>query len=300
MSKKKKPKTAEQKAEQQALNVVADLRSRGLKMSNGSSRNYTTALKALALHMNQVHELPLRKATPKHVSEFLTDRAVEVGQSSLNMSRQAAERMLHYTKSLPADEKLEIVVTEKQEVLESRAYTQEQVAEIAHGQSYRHALATRIAEDTGVRSHELLTLRRMDEAKADERPVSEDKFVGREDFVPYIVKGKGGLSREIRMHPALSQELESNRLEKPVRVMDRGIEYTQKYDIGGGKNWSDSFSRASKSRLGWSTGGHGLRHSYAQARMEQLTSTVEYNRALEAVSQEMGHFRPEITKVYLR
>ncbi|MFT7318300.1 MAG: hypothetical protein ACI8WF_002750, partial [Pseudoalteromonas distincta] len=43
------------------------------------------------------------------------------------------------------------------------------------------------------------------------------------------------------------------------------------------------------------------RHSYAQERMIELNALgFKYKTALETVSQEMGHFRPEITEVYLR
>ncbi len=37
---------------------------------------------------------------------------------------------------------------------------------------------------------------------------------------------------------------------------------------------------------------HGLRHSYAQERMQELLGRgVSYNQARELVSQELGHFR---------
>ena len=86
-----------------------------------------------------------------------------------------------------------------------------------------------------------------------------------------------------------------------MTVKDQKINYLQRYDIGAGKRWSDSFSKASKRTLFFSTGAHGLRHSYAQERMRELMS-IGFKRslALETVSQEMGHFRPEITEVYLR
>lgn len=75
----------------------------------------------------------------------------------------------------------------------------------------------------------------------------------------------------------------------------------QHYEIAGGKNWSNSFSAASKRELGWSHGAHGLRHSYAQNRMDELQQQgFLYQEALEIVSQEMGHFRASITEVYLR
>jgi integrase len=87
----------------------------------------------------------------------------------------------------------------------------------------------------------------------------------------------------------------------PREVTDRGIFYQQNYEINGGNAWSKSFSEASERALGWSEGAHGCRHSYAQERMEELEK-AGYSReiALETVSQEMGHFRPEITEVYLR
>jgi len=84
-------------------------------------------------------------------------------------------------------------------------------------------------------------------------------------------------------------------------VMDRKILYEQHYDIGGGKKWADSFTKAAKRVLGWTEGAHGVRHSYAQGRMFTLQNMgLIYENALEIVSQEMGHFRPDITEVYLR
>ncbi|MBE0377722.1 hypothetical protein PPRY_a0285 [Pseudoalteromonas prydzensis ACAM 620] len=73
----------------------------------------------------------------------------------------------------------------------------------------------------------------------------------------------------------------------------------QRYDIGGGHKWS--CSKASDRTLFFSNGGHGLRHSYAQERMNELKNFgLSRARALETESQELGHFRAEITEVYLR
>ena len=64
---------------------------------------------------------------------------------------------------------------------------------------------------------------------------------------------------------------------------------------------SSSVTNAAERVLGWSTGAHGLRHSYAQERMYELQHNgLRRDEALETVSQEMGHFRPEITETYLR
>lgn len=106
--------------------------------------------------------------------------------------------------------------------------------------------------------------------------------------------------RHVLIPNDLVEQLEQRRFNSSVTVKDRKINYLQRYDIGAGKRWSDSFSKASKRTLFFSTGAHGLRHSYAQERMRELMD-IGFKRplALEIVSQEMGHFRPEITEVYL-
>lgn len=107
--------------------------------------------------------------------------------------------------------------------------------------------------------------------------------------------------RHVQITNSLTEQLEKCRLDNPVTIKDRKINCLQRYDIGAGKRCSDSFSKASKRTLFFSTGTHGLRHSYAQERMSELIALGYYRaHALETVSQEMGHFRPRITEVYLR
>ena len=91
------------------------------------------------------------------------------------------------------------------------------------------------------------------------------------------------------------------RLDEPVRVIDRGIFYLKHYELGFGQALSQSFTRASQKILGYSNGLHGLRHSYAQERMQTLLKhQTDYESAKRIVSQELGHFRPAITNCYLR
>jgi len=175
-----------------------------------------------------------------------------------------------------------------------------QVQLIAQAQTPRHALATEIAYQAGLRAHELLTLRPLTERPPDLRPALSSKWVGR-DSVSYTVAGKGGLIREVRLPANLAQQLEQQRLPESCQITDRGIHYRQHYALAGGQRWSNSFSAASKRILGWSAGAHGLRHSYAQERLHELQRTgLRQEQALETVSQEMGHFRADITLVYLR
>jgi integrase len=133
----------------------------------------------------------------------------------------------------------------------------------------------------GLRAHELYNLR-----PADERPPSAHRdwsaarFSGREGIL-YTVEGKGGLVREVLIPRELAERLEARRLETPQRITDRDIHYTPHYDLGAGKAWSQSFTAASERALGWSTGAHGLRHSYAQERMNELQGRgMPYREAL--------------------
>lgn len=262
--------------------------------SQGTERNYEQALRGCTDFLKQHRLGDLRGLDANKALAYLEARAQEVGQKTLDLDRQAMQAVL--------GEKLPVVKSELDSTLSSRAYTHEQAQLVASAQSEKHALATLIAENAGLRAHELYTLRLVEERGADtHREYRDDRFVGRDDVKIYTVDGKGGLCREIAIDKALADRLEARRLDEPRTVYDRGIGYQIHYDIGGGKQWSDSFSKAAERELGWSEGAHGLRHEFAQARMNSLQGLgYAYREALEIVSQEMGHFRPEITEVYLR
>jgi integrase len=267
--------------------------------SLGTERNYEQALKG-AVEFIQARKLgDLRGLTRDTALAYLEFRSAQVGQKTLDLDRQALQAVL--------GEKLPVIPSELDQVLTSRAYTAPQVRLVAAAQSPRHQLATLLAANAGLRAHELLTLRPVAEQPPTQRPAESarhfrpDRFTGRPDVVLYTVVGKGGLCREIALDRPLADRLEAVRLPEPRTVYDRGIRYTPHYDLGGGKAWSDSFSRAAQRVLGWSAGAHGLRHGYAQARLDTLQGAGRrYEDALAIVSQEMGHFRPDITEVYLR
>ena len=271
--------------------------------SVGTVRNYEQALKNVATAMvNQGQHL--RDLDHDRAISYLEQRAEEVGQKSLDIERQAIQSMFrHVTGRLSEGETLRVIRSEHEQVLHSRAYTLEQTYAIANNQREQNALSTEIAYAAGLRAKELITLLPIEERPADIRQSKEpldEKFMGREGQ-RYSVIGKGGLVREVMIPDNLVQRLEERRLDQAIEVIDRNIVYQQHYDIQAGRNWSQSFSRSSQNILGWSNGAHGLRHSYAQERMDELRSqglTREY--ALEVVSQELGHFRPDITEIYLR
>ena len=276
-----------------------DNRDDGKIHSVGTARSYQQALTRVAEWMRERRDNKgLERLTAEEARAYLDERALVVRQKTLDQERQALQ-------ILPLVGKLERVRSELKPTrlaTEGRAYTPEQVEIIARAQTSRNALATRIAYASGVRAHELLTL-----LPAAERPPSNhrewspERFDGREGFRLYTVEGKGGLKREVALPVHLAEQLEARRFRKPERVTDRGVRCNQHYDLGGGNAWSKSFGAASKNELGWSTGAHGLRHSYAQDRVDELQGNAYgHDSALETVSQEMGHFRPDITRVYLR
>ncbi len=266
--------------------------------SLGTARTYSDSLKCVAAYMADLKLDPCGKGlaslTPEIALIYLENRAQEVGQKQLDKDRQAMQILL--------GEELAVVKSELDEALESRAYTQQQIALVAQAQSNKHALATMVASDGGLRAHELQTLMPVEERlPSSHRSWSHERFEGRSEVTRFTVQGKGGLVREVAIQNKLADQLAKLRLVEPRVVTDRDIFYLQHYDIGGGHKWSDSFSKASRRELGWSSGAHGVRHTYAQARMRSLQLLgFNYEQSLGIVSQEMGHFRQDITEVYLR
>ena len=287
------------KAKTQAENVVKGLTKARIIKSYGTARNYEQALKTVAKWTKENKLNGLQSLTPDVARYYLEYRAEAVGQKALDMERQAIQSMMQLNGKLPPKATMYRVKSELDEIKRSRAYTSEQAQAVSEHQSETHQLSTQIAYAAGLRAHELLTLARAEERSPDNRPALHSKWAGREGQL-YTVQGKGGLIRHVLIPNDLVVELEKRRFNYPVTVRDRRINYLQRYDIGAGKRWSDSFSKASKRALFFSTGTHGLRHSYAQERMSELIA-LGFRRAvaLETVSQEMGHFRPEITEVYL-
>jgi len=292
--------------EQQARAVVGRLVDIGVLRRNpnapasvGTVRNVRQCLTQIARHLAK-DGLELLDLDQAKADAYLYSRVADLGQKALDGHRQALQKLLiHVRGLLPKGGKLTIVRSLKPSRRGGRAYAPHQVPMVAARQTAPNALATLIAHAAGLRAHELLTLARAAERPPDVRPARPEKFEGRPG-TDYTAVGKGGLVRLVRLPDDLARHLEERRLERPELVTDRGIRYQSRYDIGGGEAWSRSFSRASHAALGWSRGAHGVRHSYAQERMDELQRRLVYDDALEVVSQELGHFRPQITEEYLR
>ena len=288
----------------QAAGVIKRLQGARIR-SVGTARNYQERLAQIAARI----DVALTALTRERAVAYLKGRAAEVGQKTLDMERQAIQAMMvHITRQLPPGATLPVIKSAEPHRPKPRAYSPAQVRAVAARQDARNALATEIVHASGIRAHELLTLGRPDEQPPDDRrgrshltgtAAEGMKFAGR-DGVVYTVAGKGGLVREVLLPHDLAERLEKRRLDAPAPVIDRGVRYLQRYDVGGGQAFSASFSRASVEALGKSKGAHGLRHGFAQARMRELMHHAEHRLALAIVSEEMGHFRSVVTQTYLR
>ncbi len=244
----------------------------------------------------------LSKLTPDQAIQYLKHRSGEIQQKQLANERQTLRL---YLRQLHRDPKLDLPKfksTRESPDNASRYYSRDQVKHIIKHSSDRLKLSTAIAYQAGLRVHELLTI-----ARADERPVEHrkedwhpDRFAGRKHWISYTVIGKGNLPREIKLSPELSQKLEQNRT-VPTIKRDRTIAYETQYNLLAGKALTDAFSEVSNTTLGYSSGPHGLRHSYAQDRIVELMCSGKSEEESKAiVVQELGHFSTSNLSYYLR
>ena len=268
--------------------------------SKGTERNYTQALKGVAEFIQERKLGDLRGLSRETALAYLEARSQAVGQKTLDLDRQAMQAVL-------GGDKLPTVKSEIDQALASRAYTPAQARLVSEAQHGRHRLAhpgrrqrraarPRTAHPPARRRATARPAPRRQRPRVPRRPLRRARQ--RRDLHR---DRQGRAVPRSRPRPPPGRAPRSQPPPQPRTVYDRGIRYQQHYDIGGGKPWSDSFSQAARRALGWSEGAHGLRHSYAQARMDALQGAGRnYHDALAVVSQEMGHFRADITEVYLR
>ena len=286
------------KAKTQAVALSKAMYNSGRLASLGTSHSYEASLRLAAEWLKRNGRGSLVELTPKAAKQYLNERAALIGQKTLDRDRQALQAVLRATGKFSEKNRLPVIKAVKQQVLVSRNYTAEQWRLVIEHQTPRNALSTELAAAAGLRAHELFTLRPSEEQPMSDRPADPAKF---RPGIRYTVIGKGGLIREVSIPHSLAERLEAHRLDEAVIRVDRKIHYTSYYDIGAGQAWSQSFTQASKVVLKFSNGGHGLRHTYAQERHRELQVLLgAIDRAKAVVSQEVGHFRPEITDTYLR
>ena len=301
-------RSPEKQAEKSVSRVLAlgqprhDNQDDGKIHSVGTARAYQQALMGVAQWLKSTgNHMGLNHITTEQAQAYLEHRAENVGQKTLDLDRQA----LRILPSLNRDALVRVFTQADRPAglaERSRAYTQGQRELVHESLTSRQQLAAEIVYATGLRASEILTIRPVAEQPvSNHRTWGSDRFFGRTEYVRYSVNGKGGLIREVAIPPALAERLEASRRDVPLERFDRGVKLESYYDLPGGQALSAAWSSASNHELGWSAGIHGLRHNYAQERMDELQgSGFSYDDALTIVSQEMGHFRGDITETYLR
>jgi len=278
---------------------------KGLVHGLGTERGLKQSLAQYAEWLHSRRRGDLRTSTREAITDYLHERAEQVGQSALNMDRQHLDRLQRHLHGQDV-EPLPKVRSELETIRSTRAYTPAQLDAIRAAQTDRHALTTELAQRTGIRAHCAASIRpAAEQPRSARRQWSDARFTGPGGLLPpgslYTVVGKGGLVREIWIPADLVPRLEARRLPMPERVTDRGVHYIRAYDIGYGQSWSQSFTAASKRALGWSNGAHGARHTYVQTRVSELQEAGwSYKDARLVVSQEVGHFRESVIDAYLR
>jgi len=163
-------------------------------------------------------------------------------------------------------------------------------------------LSIEICIDTGMRAVELITIAPLESLTESERNNWHSaRFLGREDDVAFVVSGKGGLRRQVRLSRDRAQQLLLHKRPSPITVFDRKVSHRSYFDLIAGANFSMQFSNLSREVLGMSSGAHGIRHSFAQKRLRDLICLgLSFETALLVLSNELGHFATTNTFAYLR
>ncbi len=263
--------------------------------SSRTAERYQQAAKNVSDWMKDNNHLQgLQHITNTQANSYLHERSEQITQKSLDIERRAIETITGV--------KLDRVHSLVNHTTGHRGYEPPQINLIIQRMSERNQLATEIAKESGVRAHELLTLKAPSErAPSTHREWSSNRFLGRDNIHIWTVQGKGGLIREVAITDGLHHRLIDAQLKTPKNTTDRAVIYKQHFNIGAGRLLSQSFSDISKSELGWSDGLHALRHNFARDRMETLQQYgLNYYDARRIVSEEMGHFRGDITEIYLK
>lgn len=263
--------------------------------SVGTSRNHGVALTGVATWIHHKNGKHLKNLNQDDAVEYLTLRSMTASQSAVDLDRQAIN--FHILRDDPIPYFKSLIPTE----LVDRAYTKGEIDLLLQDCGEKLNLSIRLAVNAGLRAIELITIAPVDCLAESNRDWCKERFIGREADVPFIVHGKGGLRRQVRLKPDLAAELLKQLRPTPIKVRDREVIHTSFFDLVSGVNFSMQFSKLSFEVLGESHGGHGLRHTFAQKRLRDLLCCgLDYEHALKVLSNEMGHFAIKNTLAYLR
>lgn len=263
--------------------------------SVGTARNHGVALTGVASWLHHKNGKNLKNLNHDDAAEYLTLRSMTAGQSAVDLDRQAINFHLLRDQPIPYFPS----VIPRKEV--DRAYTKGEIDFLLQNCSDKLNLSIRLAANAGLRAIELITIAPVVCLAESNRDWHKERFTGREDDIVFVVHGKGGLRRQVRLAPDLAGELMQHLRPAPIKVRDREVIHTSHFDLVSGANFSMQFFILSNKVLGESHGAHGLRHTFAQTRLRDLLCYgLDCDLALKVLSNELGHFAIKNTLAYLR
>jgi integrase len=262
----------------------------------GTARTHTSALKVVGDWLYSAHGKFLKNLNETDAAEYLCMRALTVSQKTLDLDRQAINFHLLYQDPVP------FILSTIQTKLTNRAYTKAQIKLMREVANPKMLLSIDIALAAGLRAVELVTISLPEFLPESLRSAwSGKRFIGREEETSFVVNGKGGLRREVRLPKYLALQIMNYVRPHPVKVTDRKADHTSYFDLTCGVNFSQQFTNLSNKVLGMSNGAHGLRHTFAQRRLRDLMCNgLSFEDALHVLSNELGHFSTSNTFAYLR
>lgn len=236
----------------------------------------------------------LKNTSREDAVKYQAWRAGRVRQSTLSLDRQAINMHFHFSPPLT------FAISSIPTIIEDRAYSLSEISYLKSRASSRLAFSIGVSADAGLRSMELITIASLDCLTPSDRHWHSQRFHGREGDQKFAVHGKGGLLREVRLESSLAGQLTEFARPTKTKISHRSAILTSHYDLIAGHQFACVFGRLSKKELGFSHGGHGLRHSFAQERFLNLIYLGhEPAVALQILSEELGHFSVSNTLAYL-
>ncbi len=256
---------------------------------------HVSALAVYAKWLLKLNGRHLKNSKLQDAKAYLSEIASTKKQSTVSLARQAINMHIHPTTPLV------FVTSQVPTIPKNRAYSRKQIDLLCACADPLLRFSILLAADAGLREMELMSIAPKCALSSSARNWSNDRFRGRHGDQGYVVHGKGGLLREVYVSHGLAIELDSHLRPEMLRVRHRGAHLNSYFDLMGGHEFAIKFGRLSKKILGFSNGAHGLRHSFAQNRRDQLICCgFSIEEAIQILSQELGHFSTKNTLAYLR
>lgn len=266
--------------------------------SHGTSNTYLPDWRGLAKFLLEEKGISdIEKVSNRNVKEYLLKRmrgvnkyssftkiCSGISKMSVAMNNYAKsennEKVYNWDKVIKNCRRLAKQKLEKSETGRGFANSQNVVDQVKKD---NHQLVAQVQAETGCRIHEVVRIK-----QAQLRGIGKDPYNGKEAGVMNI-RGKGGKFREVYLNPTTYNSLRDE------------ISRNEGIMMVGKTSYTASIKEAAAYAGQRYTGTHDFRHAWVQCRYKEVAGMgYSETQCLAAVSEEIGHVRPDITKVYLK